>query len=110
MKQREKSVIVLEGLFQGQEIALQILPNEKLTVGLSEDNRLYFNGVRVSNGTNYETVPLLLDMSVNEFIKVCNKLTDDEVAIIAANTTLTKTNKQKRKDKKGDIKDGYCYR
>ena len=93
MKLREKSIIVLEALFQGQEIALQILPDEKLTVGLSEDNELYFNGVRISNNTNYDIEPLSLDISINEFIKVCNKLTDGEAFLIASNTALNKSRK-----------------
>jgi len=92
MKLREKSIIVLEALFAGQIIKFETIGQ----VGLSENNEVYLEGYIERNGKKQSMCFSLDDMTVNSFIKMCNKLTDDEAFIIASQTALTKINKRRK--------------
>jgi len=100
MKLREKTLIVLEGLFVGQEIELPMINHQKDKIALLKDKQLYFvndDQYQIKNGERTPIAIGLDSFSINDFIKTCDKLTDDEVAIIAANTALIKTNNKNRK-------------
>ncbi len=94
MKLREKSIIVLEALFQGQEIELEITPKIKHRITMDNDE-LKIIALQVSKDSQ-EEVLLGCQLEVNEFIKICNKLSDEEISIIAANIALNKSRKVKR--------------
>ena len=62
-------------------------------VGLSTENEFYLEAENMSG----EIIGLPLStISLDIFIKMCNKLTDDEVFLIAANTALNKTRKVRK--------------
>jgi len=94
VKLREKSIIVLEALFQGQEIELEITPKIKHRITMDNDE-LKIIALQVSKDSQ-EEVLLGCQLEVNEFIKICNKLSDEEISIIAANIALNKSRKVKR--------------
>ena len=85
MKLREKSIIVLEALFIGQIVNLHIGQ-----VGLSENCEFYIKGQIERNKKKQDVELSLREMTAENFIKICNKLTDDEAFIIAAQTALMK--------------------
>ena len=89
MKLREKSIIVLEALFQGHIIELKEIGR----VGLSTLNEFYLEAENMTG----ESIGLPLNtISLDAFIRICNKLTDDEAFLIASNTALNKSRKARK--------------
>jgi hypothetical protein len=98
MKLREKTLIFLEGLFAGQEIEVEMCKGIKHKITLIE-NSLVIVALKTNseNKEIIEKVYLTSDISLNQFIDICNTMSDNNISIIAGNTTLIKTNKQNRK-------------
>jgi len=95
---REKISIVLEGLFAGQEIEVEICKGIKHKIALI-DNSLVIVALKTNSDNKTEKVYLTSDLSFNDFINMCNNISEKDATIIAANTALIKTNKQKRKER-----------
>ena len=95
MKLREKSIIVLEALFNGQELEVEISVGIKHKIALI-DNSLKIIALKSDDSlNNFEEVYLSCDLSINSFIDMCNKIPDKDVAIICANLALNKINKKR---------------
>lgn len=95
MKLREKSIIVLEALFNGQELEVEISVGIKHKIALI-DNSLKIIALKSGDSlNNFEEVYLSCDLSINSFIDMCNKIPDKDVAIICANLALNKINKKR---------------
>ena len=94
---REKTLIVLEGLFAGQEIEVEICKRIKHKNALI-DNSLVTVALKTNSDNKeiYKKVYLTSDISLNQFINMCNNMSEKDATIIAANTTLIKTNNKKR--------------
>jgi len=94
---REKTLIVLEGLFAGQEIEVEICKGIKHKIALI-DNSLVIVALKTNSDNKdiTEKVYLTSDISLNQFINMCNNMSEKDATIIAANTTLIKTNNKKR--------------
>lgn len=94
---REKTLIVLEGLFAGQEIEIEICKGIKHKIALIDDSLVIVALKTNSDNKDVtEKVYLTSDLSFNDFINMCNNISEKDATIIAANTTLIKTNNKKR--------------
>jgi len=95
---REKTLIVLEGLFAGQEIEVEICKGIKHKIALI-DNSLVTVALKTNSDNKElsEKVYLTSDLSFNDFINMCNNIKAD--VIKAANTALIKNNKRNRRIK-----------
>ena len=91
---REKTSIVLEGLFAGQEIEVEICKGIKHKIALI-DNSLVIVALKTNSDNKdiTEKVYLTSDISLNQFINMCNNMSEKDATIIAANTALIKTKK-----------------
>ena len=91
---REKTLIVLEGLFAGQEIEIEICKGIKHKITLI-DNSLVIVALKTNSDNKdvTEKVYLTSDLSFNDFINMCNNISEKDAMIIAANTALIKTKK-----------------
>lgn len=92
---REKSVIVLEALHNGITVNM-----DDREFCLDDDNILAIIGYRYNDNANLDDEPdekilLPCDLPVGLFINMCNKLTDDEIAVIVGNLTLKKGVKER---------------
>jgi len=95
MKLREKSIIVLEALFNGHKLEVEISVGIKHKIALI-DNSLKIIALKSGDSlNNFEEVYLSCDLSINSFIDMCNKIPDKDVAIICANLALNKINKKR---------------
>ena len=96
---REKTLIVLEGLFAGQEIEIEICKGIKHKIALI-DNSLVIVALKTNSDNKdiTEKVYLTSDISLNQFINMCNNMSEKDATIIAANTALSKliTKREKR--------------
>lgn len=97
---REKTLIVLEGLFAGQEIEVEICKGIKHKIALI-DNSLVIVALKTNSDNKdiTEKVYLTSDISLNQFINMCNNMSEKDATIIAANTALIKINNKKRKER-----------
>lgn len=79
---KHKALIVLKYLLQGGEIK-----DQGFTFCMSENDELCWNG------TTEEKTPLLFkaDWNFNGFIKFCEKLSHEEVAVMAMDMALKET-------------------
>ena len=95
---REKTLIVLEGLFAGQEIEVEICKGIKHKIAII-DNSLVTVALKTNSDNKElsEKVYLTSDLSFNDFINMCNNIKAD--VIKAANTALIKNNKRNRRIK-----------
>jgi hypothetical protein len=95
---REKTLIVLEGLFAGQEIEIEICKGIKHKIAII-DNSLVTVALKTNSDNKElsEKVYLTSDLSFNDFINMCNNIKAD--VIKAANTALIKNNKRNRRIK-----------
>jgi hypothetical protein len=95
MKLREKSIIVLEALFNGQELEVEISVGIKHKIALI-DNSLKIIALKSDGGlNNFEEVYLSCNLSINSFIDMCNRIPDKDIVVICANLTLNKINKKR---------------
>ncbi len=97
---REKTLIVLEGLFAGQEIEVEICKGIKHKIALI-DNSLVIVALKTNSDNKdvTEKVYLTSNLSFNDFINMCNNMSEKDATIIAANTALIKINNKKRKER-----------
>jgi hypothetical protein len=97
---REKTSIVLEGLFTGQEIEVEICKGIKHKIALI-DNSLVIVALKTNSDNKdvTEKVYLTSNLSFNDFINMCNNMSEKDATIIAANTALIKINNKKRKER-----------
>lgn len=93
MELRQKTIIVLEGLFNGQELEVEIVKGCKYKIRIIDD-RLVIVALKTSVDKEPEKVYLTCDVTLSDFISMCNELSDDEVVLIAATTTLLKIGKK----------------
>lgn len=88
LKRREKSEIVLAALFEGIPVSL----NGK-EYYMTQDNALGIKALTFNDSKewvwNGEDL-LEEDMSLKQFIKMCKELTDEEIAKIVCDLTITK--------------------
>ena len=97
---REKTSIVLEGLFAGQEIEVEICKGIKHKIALIDDSLVIVALKTNSDNKDVtEKVYLTSDLSFNDFINMCNNMSEKDATIIAANTALIKINNKKRKER-----------
>ena len=96
---REKTLIFLEGLFAGQEIEIEISKGIKHKIALI-DNSLVIIELKTNSDNKElsEKVYLTSNLSFNDFINMCNNMSEKDATIIAANTALSKliTKREKR--------------
>lgn len=86
MMERPKSVIVLEALLEGQQVKF---PNDEHTYMYLED----MLGVTASRTDSArpgwsEEVLLKVDLDITDFVKLCNKMSDEEVFVIGCAAAL----------------------
>lgn len=73
----QKTLIVLKALFQGIPIK-----NKNSTIVCSENDEI---AIKIDDEKCYT-----IEWPINDFIKFCNKMSDDEIAILAAELALNK--------------------
>ena len=90
----EKSSIVLKALLYGMELEA-VFPG--YTICFDKDYQLCTKAIKYNSDTPEIQTPILLalDMDLKHFINMCNKLTSDQVALIAANLALTQIHHKK---------------
>ena len=83
---RNNGMIVLNALLAGRKVKIG-----DETWCMSEDYEVCMPGKRYKAGDeeNYEEVAVRVDMTVGTFFKMCEKLTENELFVIGANTVLT---------------------
>jgi hypothetical protein len=78
---RPKAVILLQALYDGQTVEL-----DGTTYAMSEEDFIcWVPKVGLDAGKG-----IIIDLSVKEFIKMADKLTDDEIAAVAMNNALNR--------------------
>ena len=97
MKTRNKSLCVLEALFQGYRIKLKYGEVEYEFYWDVDRLCVDFEGEIISDKIGKKTYHTLgfPNISLSLFVKMCNKKMDDEIFIINANMALTKINKNR---------------
>jgi len=91
---RPKPIIVLEALLLGQTVHIKGMD---VAICESEDNRtvLGFKSLSSKDGGPVKEKWLCWPITLADFIKSCEDMSDDDAVITAANTTLTKISQQK---------------
>jgi len=92
----QKMAIVFNALSIGVPVEI-----DKYTYALGEDENGHSHLCYVAMSWSYGKPPveklLVADMSVGQFIETCDKLTDHEVYVLAANNGLNKVLKEKHR-------------
>lgn len=99
MKIRNKTIVILEALFKGHRIKLNMCDLE-YEFYWNED-RLVVDFERQVPGKASIPYPIgFPDLSLTSFVKMCNRKTNKEIIIINTNVSLTEFNKN-RNGKRG---------
>ncbi len=104
---RPKSVIILETLLEGQPVHF---PNDEHTY-------MYLEGVfgvtstrtDISRPDWKEEVLLKVDMSLANFIQLCNSMPDDEIFITGCETVLRRQNRLKAESRRKGLERCRAY-
>lgn len=89
MNVREKTLIVLENLFQGHELEIEIVDGIKHRIILYKKELKIIAIKTNSKNEILDEVFLECDISLNDFIKICDKISNKEIATIAASNVMT---------------------
>ncbi len=95
-KSREKSIIVLEALLLGQTVNLCLIDGQVSSVYLNEDKELCLKGYQIKNNMKIDVELPLDSISLDEFIRICDKLSDNEIFSIVSSTTLIRSKTDRR--------------
>lgn len=87
---RSNVEIVYRALLAGQEVAM-----DGFTLVADDDGKVYFKLICTKNNEDIEYRYGDCWLELNTFIGFCNKLTEEEITIIAANSALTSFNKRR---------------
>jgi hypothetical protein len=81
-----KSIVVLKALFDGFPVKIG-----NYTYCFSDNDELCIEAQKYTDGneSNKELILLKVDYSLNDFIKLCETLTDEEIFILGTNKVLT---------------------
>ncbi len=101
---KRASVILLEALFAGQEIEMQLSKDLKLTFAIVETEdkgwQLCHIMYRYNTETPLETQEpekqyMIADLSVNQLLRYAETLSDEDLFIISSNTAMRKMSKDR---------------
>ena len=89
---KPKSLIVLQSLFDGLDITIN---NYKYRLVDLENGQKFLAMIMWNETKNIEHLVGSDHMTLSNFINECDKLKDDEIFIIAANSVLNQTHRRK---------------
>jgi len=95
-KSREKSIIVLEAKLLGQTVNLCLIDGQLSSVYLNEDKELCLKGYQIEDNIKTDVELPLDSISLDEFIRICDKLSDNEIFSIVSSTTLIRSKTDRR--------------
>ena len=94
MKIRNKTICILEALFQGHRVKLTMDDLEHEFYW--NEDRLCTDFKKILDDNNFAPYPMgFPDITLSEFIKMCEKKTDKEITTINFNNSLTKFNRDR---------------
>lgn len=99
---KHAAIIVLEALMEGQELEIEFPPDLKLLVAIVETDDAGHKLCHIMRRIDTkrpdeepEKVYMRLDVSVNQLLTYADTLSDDELFIIASNTSLSRMSKER---------------
>lgn len=94
---KNNCLIVLKSLLMEIPVSLKFNKEDNVSSKLIViDDQLYMIGKKIKDNKETDCYLSLSNITLDNFIQMCNNLTDEETAIIAANIALT-LNKSKLK-------------